>query len=185
MADLQNNNGGGAGKASKPRAKKMAARVDLTPMVDLGFLLITFFMLSTTLAKPQVMALTMPNVEGDTEPVKASKVLTLIPGPRDKVYWYEGLDKAAVDSTDFSPQGLRTVILNKMKKVEAEWGREDYLNPKTHAPSTGSFTNVIIKPARASRYKNLVDVLDEMAICKVRYYTVVDITKEEEVMMPQ
>jgi biopolymer transport protein ExbD len=183
MADLQTYSGGGAPRASKPRAKKMSVRVDLTPMVDLGFLLITFFMLTTTLAKPQIIALAMPNKDGGDEPVKASKVLTLIPGPRDKVYWYEGLDQSALDSTDFSPRGLRTVLLSKMKKVESQWGLEDYISPKTNTPRKGSFINVIIKPTITSHYKNLVDVLDEMAICKVRYYTVLDITKEEAALI--
>ncbi|GAB4495526.1 MAG: biopolymer transporter ExbD [Saprospiraceae bacterium] len=152
-------------------------------MVDLGFLLITFFMLTTTLAKPQVMALVMPEKDikkEDIEPVKESKVLTLLLGANDKVYWYEGITDAKLDSTDYSAEGLRKVILNKMEKVKNQFGLEDYEDFKTKEPKKGSFINVIIKPTAESRYKNLVDALDEMAICKVRYYVILDVSDVEK-----
>ncbi len=181
MAEMQVADKGGGG--GKKRAKKMSTRVDLTPMVDLGFLLITFFMLTTTLAKPQIMALVMPdkNVKlPDLEPVKESKVLTLLLGADDKVYWYEGITKPTLDSTDYSAEGLRKVILNKMDKVAGIHGVEDYEDFKTKEPRKGSFINVIIKPTKESKYKNLVDALDEMAITKVRYYVILDVSKLEE-----
>ncbi|MBL7782372.1 MAG: biopolymer transporter ExbD [Saprospiraceae bacterium] len=161
----------------------MSTRIDFTPMVDLGFLLITFFMLTTTLAKPNILALVMPEKDikkEDVEPVKESKVLTLLLGPNDKVYWYEGITDAKLDSTDYSAEGLRQVILNKMEKVKGQFGMEDYEDFKTKEPRKGSFINVIIKPTKDSRYKNLVDALDEMAITKVRYYVILDISKLEE-----
>ena len=161
----------------------MSTRIDFTPMVDLGFLLITFFMLTTTLAKPNILALVMPEKDikkEDVEPVKESKVLTLLLGPNDKVYWYEGITDAKLDSTDYSAEGLRQVILNKMEKVKNQFGQEDYEDFKTKEPKKGSFINVIIKPTKDSRYKNLVDALDEMAITKVRYYVILDISKLEE-----
>lgn len=161
----------------------MSTRIDFTPMVDLGFLLITFFMLTTTLAKPNIMALVMPEKDikkEDVEPVKESKVLKLLRGANDKVYWYEGITDAKLDSTDYSAEGLRQVILNKMEKVKGQFGMEDYEDFKTKEPRKGSFINVIIKPTKDSRYKNLVDALDEMAITKVRYYVILDISKLEE-----
>lgn len=173
----------GAKKGGKVRSKKMSTRVDLTPMVDLGFLLITFFMLTTTLAKPQIMALVMPekDIEEDqVEPVKESKVLTLLLGANDKVYWYEGITDAKLDSTDYSAEGMRKVILNKMDKVKGQWGMEDYEDFKTKEPKKGSFINVIIKPTKEARYKNLVDALDEMKICNVRYYVILDVSKLEQ-----
>ncbi|HOY04420.1 MAG TPA: biopolymer transporter ExbD [Saprospiraceae bacterium] len=160
----------------------MSTRIDLTPMVDLGFLLITFFMLTTTLAKPNILALVMPEKDikkEDVEPVKESKVLTLLLGPNDKVYWYEGITDAKLDSTDYSAEGLRQVILNKMEKVKGQFGQEDYEDFKTKEPKKGSFINVIIKPTKDSRYKNLVDALDEMAITKVRYYVILDVSELE------
>ena len=110
MAEIAQGGGGGHQKGGKVRSKKMSTRIDFTPMVDLGFLLITFFMLTTTLAKPQILALVMPEKDikkEDIEPVKESKVLTLLlssqknpdGGVTDKVYWYEGLDLEKMDST--------------------------------------------------------------------------------------
>lgn len=160
----------------------MSTRVDLTPMVDLGFLLITFFMLTTTLAKPQILALVMPEKDlkvEDAEPVKESKVLTLLLGANDKVYWYEGITDAKLDSTDYSAEGVRKVILDKMDKVKNQFGLQDYEDFKTKEPKKGSFINVIIKPTKDSRYKNLVDALDEMAICKVRYYVILEVSDLE------
>lgn len=187
MAEMQVADSGGGKKGGKVRAKKMSTRIDFTPMVDLGFLLITFFMLTTTLAKPQIMALVMPEKDidkTDLEPVKESKVLTLMLGKDDKVYWYEGITDAKLDSTDFSAEGLRKVILNKMDKVEQQFGLQDYTkeNKVTGAVENlkGSFINVIIKPTKESTYKNLVDALDEMAITKVRYYVILDVSKVEE-----
>ena len=183
MAEISQDGGGSKRKGGKVRSKKMSTRIDFTPMVDLGFLLITFFMLTTTLAKPQIMALVMPEKDvkkDDLEPVKESKVLTLLLGGNDKVYWYEGITNPTLDSTDYSAEGLRSVILNKMDKVKGIFGLEDYEDFKTKEPRKGSYLNVIIKPTKDSKYKNLVDALDEMAICKVRYYVILDVSEAEE-----
>lgn len=174
-----------ATNAQKPngkiRSKKMSTRVDLTPMVDLGFLLITFFMLTTTLSKPQIMALVMPDQPADDPPELAnSKVLTLLLGAHDKVYCYEGIENPKLDSVDYSSSGLRKVILDKMERVRERWGLETYPDVKTREPKKGSLLSVIIKPAHNARYGNLVDALDEMAICRVRYYTILDISSQEE-----
>ncbi len=172
-----------AGKPSgKIRSKKMSTRIDFTPMVDLGFLLITFFMLTTTLAKPQVMALVMPDKEPPKVPstVAQSKVLTLLLGAHNKVYWYEGLDQASLDSTDYSAEGLRRVILEKMDRVQARHGLENYQDAKTKEAKKGSQLVVLIKPACESRFQNLVDALDEMAVCRVRYYMILDISAQEQ-----
>ncbi|MFN4080419.1 MAG: ExbD/TolR family protein [Saprospiraceae bacterium] len=183
MAEISQDGGGSKRKGGKVRSKKMSTRIDFTPMVDLGFLLITFFMLTTTLAKPQIMALVMPEKDvkkDDLEPVKESKVLTLLLGGNDKVYWYEGITNPTLDSTDYSAEGLRRVILDKMEKVKGVFGLEDYEDFKTKEPRKGSYLNVIIKPTKDSRYKNLVDALDEMAINKVRYYVILDVSEAEE-----
>lgn len=187
MAEIAQDGGGGHKKGGKVRSKKMSTRIDFTPMVDLGFLLITFFMLTTTLAKPNIMALVMPEKDikkEDVEPVKESKVLTLLLGANDKVYWYEGITDAKLDSTDYSAEGLRQVILNKMDKVKAQFGTETYKKKNKEGVeeerTDGSYINVLIKPTKDSRYKNLVDALDEMAICKVRYYVILDVSELEE-----
>ncbi len=186
MAEIAQDSGGGKHKGGKVRSKKMSTRIDFTPMVDLGFLLITFFMLTTTLAKPQILALVMPDKDidkEDIEPVKESKVLTLLLGANDKVYWYEGITDAKLDSTDYSAEGVRDVILKKMDKVKEQFGLDDYKKKNKEGVEEdlkGSFINVIIKPMKDARYKNLVDALDEMAICKVRYYVILDVSPLEE-----
>ncbi|MBL7826922.1 MAG: biopolymer transporter ExbD [Saprospiraceae bacterium] len=187
MAEIAQDSGGGKKKGGKVRSKKMSTRIDFTPMVDLGFLLITFFMLTTTLAKPNILALVMPEKDikkEDVEPVKESKVLTLLLGANDKVYWYEGITDAKLDSTDYSAEGLRDVILKKMDKVKDQFGQETYKRKNKEGVeeehTDGSYINVIIKPMKTARYKNLVDALDEMAICKVRYYVILDVSPLEE-----
>lgn len=182
MAEIQSADSG-AKKGGKVRSKKMSTRIDFTPMVDLGFLLITFFMLTTTLAKPQIMALVMPDrdvKEKDLAPVKESKVLTLLLGANDKVYWYAGITNPTLDSTDYSAEGLRKVILTKMDDVKKQFGTEEYEDAKTKEKKQGSFLTVLIKPTKDARYKNLVDALDEMAITKVRYYVIIDVSEAEE-----
>ena len=178
MAEIQS--AGNQNPAGKIRSKKMSTRIDFTPMVDLGFLLITFFMLTTTLAKPQVMALVMPDKDpADPIDLSESKVLTLLLGANDKIYWYEGINDAMLDSTDFSGDGLRRVILDKMSRVQEKWGLENYQDVKTKELKKGSQLNVLIKPTSDSRFQNLVDALDEMAICRVRYYMILDISRQE------
>ncbi|MFZ4633203.1 MAG: ExbD/TolR family protein [Saprospiraceae bacterium] len=161
----------------------MSTRIDFTPMVDLGFLLITFFMLTTTLAKPNIMSLIMPEKkdikEDDLEPIKESKVLTLLLGGNDKVYWYEGITDPKLDSADYSAEGLRKVILDKMDKVKSQFGEEEYEDFKTKEKKKGSYLTILIKPTENAVYKNLVDALDEMAITKTRYYVILDASEAE------
>lgn len=168
---------------SKRTLHRLNPRMDFTPMVDLGFLLITFFMLTTSLSKPQIMPIVMPESDGVTEPTKQSKALTLLLGADNKVYWYEGLDMAQMDSTSFNREGLRQVILSKMEKVAALHGLQEYTDAKTGQPRQGSQLNVLIKPGANSTYKNLVDALDEMNICRVRYYCILDPTAEETALI--
>lgn len=186
MAEIQTGDGGGHKKGGKVRSKKMSTRIDFTPMVDLGFLLITFFMLTTTLAKPQIMALVMPEKDDidltDTEPVKESKVLTLLLGKDDKVYYYEGITNPTLDSTDYSAEGIRKVITDKMVEVKNQFGEEAYKKKNKEGVEEelmGSYINVLIKPTKEARYKNLVDALDEMSITKVRYYVILDVSPLE------
>lgn len=164
-----------SGKAPKIPIRRMPPHMDFTPMVDLGFLLITFFMLTTSLSKPQIMPLVMPDKEsGVMQEIKQSKVLTLLLGEDNKVYWYEGLEKEHMDSTGFDREGLRQVILHKMDKVQDQFGLQTYQDVITGESRQGSQLNVIIKPGKQSNYKNLVDALDEMNICRVRYYCIMD-----------
>jgi biopolymer transport protein ExbD len=166
MAEIQPK-GGGGGKGGKKRAKKQSTKIDMTPMVDLGFLLLTFFILTTTFSKPQTMEINMPvkpEKEIDQTPLKASNALTLLLGENDKIYWYAGLPDApaapGVQITDYSAGGLRKVLLDRAKP-----------NPKLM---------VLIKPMEESRYKNLVDVLDEMNITETGKYAIVDVDPRDK-----
>lgn len=171
MAEMNVPAGGGHKKgAKKVRSKKMSTRVDLTAMVDLGFLLITFFMLATTFNKPRTMEVNKPAKEEDIDkekepPIKMSKTATLMLGARDKVYAYVSPDEIdpstqlELDSLDYSPKGLRAFIQRRQKEVEAQWGDREQLF-------------VMIKPLPASTVRNIVDVLDEMTINDVKRYAI-------------
>lgn len=176
MAEIDTSGGGGHGKGGgKVRGKKMSTRVDMTPMVDLGFLLITFFMLATTMSKPTSMTLSVPHKEKDetrkeTEPLKASKVLTIFMGKFNDVYLLDGVaadDEKALEALQKVSYGseLRDAIFKAKQRVNAS-------NPPEEDGSEPFVA--VIKPTPVSTYKNLVDVLDEMAITKTQRYAMVD-----------
>jgi biopolymer transport protein ExbD len=174
MAEL--NTGDGGGKGGKVRSKKQNSKVDLTAMVDLAFLLITFFMLTTSLNKPQSMNLALPDKEKDKEPTKDMKVderrtLTIILGENNKLQWFHGLlatPLAGPKGDTYGKDGIRKEVLKLVKEVPQLTGD----------PKKGLI--VIIKPTKKSTYRNLVDILDEMAISGVETSAIVnDITPEE------
>lgn len=177
MAELNTGDGGGKKGGGKVRSKKSNPSVDLTAMVDLAFLLITFFILTTTLSKPQSMNLAMPDEPKIDDPIPpetpAWRTLTLVLGSGDKLLWYSGrtdgppLDGPVVST--YGKTGVRDLILSKKKGVDAK-------NKADGADLEKSGITVIIKPSEKSNYKNLVDILDEMAITKVKKYAIVDIT---------
>ncbi len=146
-------------------------------MVDLGFLLITFFMLTTTLSKPKALPLIMP-ADGDATPVPESKSLTLLVENDNTVSWYEGLfvdaeNKTALNRSNFSVQsGIGNVIRDKQRRVAKAYGDPEQLI-------------VMIKVAEGGSYRNMVDALDEMKINRVARYAVVDITDEEAKMLTE
>ena len=176
MAELNTDSGGE--KGGKVRAKKANAKVDLTAMVDLAFLLITFFMLTTTLSKPQSMNLGLPdkNEKDENQDIKVdeNRTVTLLLGDNNKLTFYMGLletPKAGPKDISYDRDGLRKELLKRKEEVLA------YSTAKGK-PDQGMI--VIIKPSKKSNYKNVVDVLDEMAISGVPTYTIVnDITPAE------
>ena len=177
MAEL--NTGGGDSKGKKVRSKKQDAGVDLTAMVDLAFLLITFFMLTTSLSKPQSMNLAMPDKD-DTKvnepvlPVADDRTLTILLGEKNKMVWYYGLAKEPIEGptvVGYGKNGIRKELLSKIKSVVAKYGD----------PEKGLI--VLVKASKKSTYRNLVDILDEIAITNVPTYAIVDITPEEKAML--
>jgi len=173
MAEL--NTGGGGGDGKKVRSKKSNPGVDLTAMVDLAFLLITFFMLTTTLSKPQSMPLAMPDKSPKDQPKDDTKIpeermMTVLIGKDNKILWYLGQLKTPIiapTETVFGKNGVRKDILKNTAYAKKHTTKED----------EGLIVN--IKASDAASYKNLVDILDEMAINKVQLYAIGDITKEE------
>ena len=173
MAELDTS-GGGSKKGGKIRSKKQSTRVDLTAMVDLAFLLITFFMLTTTLAKPQAMDLAMPDKDEENPEtqldVADNRTMTILLGANNKLEWYMGLIDNPIGAptiTHFGKDGIRKDILEKKKDVLAVTGD----------PKKGLI--VLIKASDKANYKNLVDILDEMAITKPQTYAIVDIMDAE------
>lgn len=171
MAELNTGDGGG-GKGGKVRSKKQNSKVDLTAMVDLAFLLITFFMLTTSLSKPQSMDLPMPDKDPKTEDIKIAdaRTLTVVLGPENRLKMYMGQFGSPIEEPRdiaYGGNGIRKVMLEKIKSVPITMGD----------PKKGLI--VLIKAHKESTYKNLVDILDEVAITKVQTYAIVDITDEE------
>ncbi|UQD55986.1 biopolymer transporter ExbD [Flavobacterium sp. K5-23] len=179
MAELNTGDGGG-GKGGKVRSKKSNAKVDLTAMVDLAFLLITFFMLTTTLSKPQSMSLGLPDKDDDPTKNKDIKVdenrtMTLLLGDDNKLVYYMGLLATPIGGPKemtFGKDGIRKELLSRKVSVVEYTGKKD------------KGIIVIIKPSKKSNYKNLVDILDEMAITGVETYAIVpEFTPEEQKLL--
>ena len=183
MADMQTADRRTGTQPQRGSPRRLSIRVDLTPMVDLGFLLITFFMLTTILSKPQVMPVAMPDKTPLREPpvVSPEKVLTLLLGGDDKVFWYEDPSHARLDSVGYGADGLRRVVLDKKERVTRRFGEQERPDPRHPGRSKSvSPMVVIIKAAPGARYKNMVDVLDEMHICQVAHYVILDISEAEK-----
>ena len=181
MAEMNASSGGGKKKKGKfilteggSRAKKVSTRVDMTPMVDLGFLLITFFIFTTTMSKPASMEVNKPSTETPVEKneVPESRTMTVMMGKDNKVYWYMGINNPdkkkipQVNITDYSEYGLRKALMEKDKDARNATGYNDK-NMKDYAKNG---VIVIIKPLENSNYKNIVDVLDEMKITDIKSF---------------
>jgi len=196
-------------KGGKKKAKKHPPRLDMTPMVDLMCLLITFFMLTTALSKPKVMDITLPDKLTDPNQkapvIAASRTLNIILGPEGKIYWYPGAVKPEdfnnlppVLETDFSATGIRQLLLERnralFKKIDdfrqqvisgkieiSQDSTESAVRKLKTDDDTGPI--VLIKAYKLANYGNFVDILDEMNICGVARYTFVDIAWYEERMV--
>jgi biopolymer transport protein ExbD len=189
----------GKGGKHKGKTKKVSTRVDLTPMVDLAFLLITFFMLTTSMLKPQTMEIAMPSKDTPVDPpkLKNSLAVTIILGKSDKIFYYFGAKdektgiEPKIETTDFGPNGIRKVLLEKNKAVVANVNdlrkqnqekkiSEDTLKARiSRAKGVKDAPMILIKATDESSYKNLVDILDEMMICNIGKYAIINITPDD------
>lgn len=166
MAEMDTSGGGHHKKGpGVKKAKKASTRVDLTPMVDLGFLLITFFIFTTTISQPTAMKLNLPKDTDKPEEqnkLKESGALTLLLGKNDNVYYYEG----QLDPTASNLQS------STMKKI-----RDEIIKKKRSTPPDDLM--IVIKPTDESTYKDVVNALDEMTINDIKRYALVDISDVE------
>lgn len=182
--------------AGVKKAKKLSTRVDMTPMVDLGFLLITFFVFTATMTTPTTLDLNMPkDIKDEKEQTEAkeSGVMTIMLGKADQVYYYFGKLEVAEGKNNFQSttfKGIRDKIIEKKKEVMSRHVHDDTcpkVQEKAKAKEDPDWESackdrdfiVIIKPAADATYKNTVDILDEMTINQVRTYAMVKILKEE------
>lgn len=200
MAELNTDDSSGkSGKHSKKRAKKSSTKVDMTPMVDLAFLLLTFFVLTATFGKPKTMQLQLPVKSKDPStlrPVKDETAMTvLLTDNNDSIYYYMGIfeeNKTQIQVTNYSKDGIRKVLLEKNKSVIAKVNDlRNKFKAGTIADSTlqeetkkvqydvNSLT-VIVKTEDKTKYKNLVDFMDELNITDVAKVSIGDISRPEQ-----
>jgi biopolymer transport protein ExbD len=200
MADIQVED---KSRGGKKKPKKGEARVDMTPMVDLMSLLITFFMLTAAFSKPKVMDIVLPeklkkDEKVDPPKIAESRTLNIILGPDDVVYWYPGKadpDVTILQETDFSATGIRQVLLERNRALfrKIDQFEKDVISGKINIrqdslrsaisqlkkdDDTGPI--VLIKAYKTSKYKNFVDIIDEMSIVGIARYTFTDIDWIEE-----
>lgn len=195
-------------KLGGSKQKKMNARVDFTPMVDMIMLLVTFFMLCTTLLKPQTMEITMPSDKDDIKEenksqVAADKAMTIILDKDDAVYYFTGKPtEAELKKTTYGRDGIRKEIMQMNREavqkaidLKKEFQSRFSANPKVAADNDKEYkerlqkikdddknVSVIIKATDEATYKNLIDILDEMSICSVGKY-VIDKIHDQDIQM--
>jgi biopolymer transport protein ExbD len=192
MAEIQEKD---SGEQKKGKQKKFNIHVDFTPMVDMNMLLITFFMLCTTMSKPQTMEIAMPRKdvlsEEDQNKVKESQAITVLLGKESKVFYYFGKPDydhpETVTETDFSADGLRKMLLGrneevvrkikelKQRKENLEISDEDYQTQASEIRGGKNTPQVLIKATDFAQYKDLIDALDEMQICNIGRYAIMDV----------
>lgn len=200
MAEIQESGGGGGGKHQKKRAKKSSTKIDMTPMVDLAFLLLTFFILTSTFNKPKALDLAFPAKPKGDEPIDKVKAngISILLGENGKVYWYPGALKpeTVIEKTNFSNTGLRMIFANgnskvvkQMNALRTEAKKWDYsqgvadsifkLKSKDIKGGDEALV-VLIKADEKASYKNVIDVVDELNITDIGKFAIMDMTPEEK-----
>jgi biopolymer transport protein ExbD len=204
MAEIIDGGGGGGGKHQKKRAKKGRPSMDMTPMVDLAFLLLTFFILATTLSKPKTLELIYPKEEKEDD--KKTKVAdelatTLLLGEgEDHIFYYTGKfkpDSTQIVLTDFSKDGFRALMLDKNKRIndvvtllKGQFANKA-IDEETYKERYGKAVNdslapfVIVKTVEGTRYKNVVNAVDELNITNVKKRAIMDMAESEAIAVRQ
>ena len=202
MAEVNTDDGGGGGKHAKKRAKKSSTKIDMTPMVDLAFLLLTFFVLTSTFSKPKTMEINFPaKPEKEELNIKVNNAITFLMTKDDGIYYYngefypEGNDKGQpptqLKKTDFSAKGLHKLLLDRnkptltaIKKLEDRLKRREivdttYKRLVNREKGMKEALTVLVKADEKAIYKNIIDVIDELNICNVGKYAIVDMGQKE------
>jgi biopolymer transport protein ExbD len=202
MAEVNTDDGGGHGKHDKKRAKKSSTRIDMTPMVDLAFLLLTFFVLTSTFSKPKAMEINFPaKTEDPDKNQKVKNAITFIMTKDNGIYYYNGefyppnnkdaKPPTTLTKTDFSKDGLHKLLLDRYKPtLEAIAALDQKYKKKEIVDTTykrlvnlekgnKDALTVLIKADDKAIYKNVIDLIDELNVCLVGKYAVVDMMPTE------
>ena len=156
-------------------------------------LLITFFMLCTSLSKPQTMEISMPSndksiTEEQQSKVKASQAITLLLGSDNKLYYYEG-EPNYKDYTSLkvllkkNAAAVRQVNELKQQKLDLKISEDDFRKQLSEIKSGKNTPTVIIKATDEASYRNLIDALDEMQICNIGKYVITDIAEADQFLI--
>jgi biopolymer transport protein ExbD len=205
MAEIADS-GGGHDKGGKKRPKKGSTRIDMTPMVDLGFLLLTFFVMTTTFSKPKVMSLVYPAkvIDPSVKPTPVNNGITFLL-TKDKVYYYtgqfygvsnsEGKPATQLEETTFGPQGVRKLlaklnsfVLTNKKGLDTKF-KAKMINEKQYEEMLDKFRGndealkVLIKTDEKATCENFVDLIDELKIAQIGVIAPLDLTKDEQDLM--
>ena len=197
MAQIQSNDSdsGKGGKHGKVRAKKQSTHIDMTPMVDLAFLLLTFFMLTTTFGKPKTMEINMPVKPPPGQEIlnEVNNAITILLTGDNKIYYYYGelKDETKLTLTDFSSSGIRKLFLdyNKQAVDEIKTLKENAIKTKMNEDTLKRKVvdikgkkyalMVLVKTDDKAKYKNVIDIIDELNICLIGKYALVDLDAKE------
>ena len=183
MADVDTGGGGGGRKKKGgPKTNKKSTRIDMTAMVDVAFLLLTFFVLTATMADNAVMELTMPPKTDEDIPdedkykkIVEDKIMTIVLDEDDKIKYFIGITDPDVETTNYDPnKGIREAIKGHIYGTKKELGVPLCKDVNNVGLNEGKCWDPIfvIKPKKTSRYKNLVDLLDELAIMKAPKFAI-------------
>jgi len=197
MAQIQSNDSdsGKGGKHGKVKAKKQSTHIDMTPMVDLAFLLLTFFMLTTTFGKPKTMEINMPVKPPPGQEIlnEVNNAITILLTGDNKIYYYYGelKDETKLTLTDFSSSGIRKLFLdyNKQAVDEIKSLKENAIKTKMNEDTLKRKVvdikgkkyalMVLVKTDDKAKYKNVIDIIDELNICLIGKYALVDLDAKE------
>lgn len=154
------------------RTKKLSTRVDLTPMVDLGFLLITFFIFSTTMSEPTAMKLVVPkDTTTDSTNVAESKTLNIVIDGNNKAHYYTGKETGSMQTVETDGSAIRHIIIAKKQELSQRFGKGNHLI-------------LLLKPTENASYESIVNILDEVTINDVKHYFLTEPVKEELARLP-